>query len=216
VFLVTAGEGGGITLTCEKLSRAARPAPIEVTLTVETDPANPAEWRSARLEAIGQGGDWRVDEMRRLRPSERKALQALDDFRAEGGLSWSQWAAVTELSSRAINEARKTLVRLGYAQADQTGTRGGRPTFRYAITGPGTAALLTLDADGTATVPPTVLPSASPDGTDSPPVGGASNRGREAIAPLEPDSTYEDVPSDPGYWVSLAGEEPPEGPDGEE
>ncbi|MFN8653929.1 MAG: AAA family ATPase [Gemmatimonadales bacterium] len=49
-----AASGSDVRITCVKQSRAAKPAPFSVVVTIEADPSNPAVWRSARLDYQGQ------------------------------------------------------------------------------------------------------------------------------------------------------------------
>ncbi len=151
---------GLLSLVCDKMSRMAKPAPVELSLEVEADPNNPAVWRSARLDAAGASGDWRIADRRTLTPSARKALAALERHHEES-LSWSRWGEVSGVQHSALSEARRTLLDLGLVGAIETGKRAGKPVQAYHILPAGRIALLdVLDS-------PRLRSNSAPDSAES-------------------------------------------------
>jgi len=116
-----------VTLRCEKMKDEREPAPKTLEL-VQVGPS---------LVITADTGSWTMTDRRSLSQGERKALQAVEDFANEGGLSWTRWHETSGVSKGALSEHRRRLLRLGYVRTTGTGR-----TTRYSVTGEGIAALV--------------------------------------------------------------------------
>jgi AAA domain len=136
-----------LTMTATKSNRLRSDIRHELTLTIDADPENKADWRTCIVTDSNAGGSSETltaGKGRALNQNELAALACLsDEHEPEKRVSWSAWRDDSGLNPNTFRSVKTRLLDAGLVAALPTGrkNRNGGADYSYQITDAGRLAL---------------------------------------------------------------------------